>query len=100
MTDEISLPDLPHHLAVMLGTTDFIGGLLATGIFFMLFIVPILFLTKGRNVLLSLTSGILVLGICTALTWLPVWILIIIGLLIALMFSGAARGWITGHGEH
>jgi len=99
----ISLQDLPKQLTERLGlpTTNnyFAGRLLGSAIFLMLFLLPTIFACNRfqQDALLpSLFVGFIVLGFCIALGWLDYWFLLIITLVVALMFSGKMRDWISG----
>jgi len=97
--------DLPKQLTERLGLPDsgdyFAGKILASCILLALFLLPTLFACSkfGKDALIaSLVVGFSVLGFCIALGWLPYWILLIICLIVAFMFSGQIRSWISGGG--
>jgi len=94
---EVDLTQLPQALADALTIPLFAGQILTSAIFLALFLFPTLMLT--RNMIAPLLMGMIVLGFCTAMTWLPFWFLLIICLLVALLFGGKVRVWITGGGE-
>jgi len=62
-----------------------------------LFMFPTLILTRGKTnqMYAILFVGFLVMSVCIALTWLPYWILLIVGLLVASLWSGKIKGWTT-----
>jgi len=103
---DVNLMDLPKQLTERLGLPSsgdyFAGKILASCILLALFLLPTLFLCSrfNRDVLFpALFVGFLVLGFCIALGWLPYWFLLVICLIIAFMFSGQIRSWISGGGR-
>lgn len=96
--DEIDITEIPARFGDMLGTTEFVGGLIASAIFLCMFLFPAMFLARGRTsqTYVILFLGITVLGICVALTWLPVFIFFVLCLLIGLLFAGKIRTFIGG----
>ena len=90
--DVVNLPDFPQKLADALGMPDnlFAGKLLASSIVLALFLLPTVFacskFRKDVN-LPSLFMGLTSLSFCVALTWLPVWIFVLLCFLIAVMFG-------------
>jgi hypothetical protein len=96
MTEPVSLTGLPQALANALGTSLFVGQILASITFLALFLVPILYLTKGKNIILSLSVAGLVVGFETAIGWLNVWFMILFILIVSLMFASSFRDFVTG----
>jgi len=101
--DEVNMMDLPRYLSEKLGLPTggdyFAGRILASGIVLMLFLLPTVFAcTKfGKDVVIpSLFAGFLAFGFDVALGWLDWWFLLIICMVVALMFSGQMRNFITG----
>jgi len=92
---EVNLFDLPSRLAEMLNIPLFAGQILATGIVMLVFLLPVLYLTRGKSVVATLFSGFIALCLCIAIGWLPVWILLVLVLLIAAMWSGKIKEWVT-----
>ena len=102
---DVNLMDLPKQLTERLGLPSsgdyFAGKILASCILLALFLLPTLFACSrfGKDALIaSLVVGFSVLGFCIALGWLPYWFLLIICLIVAFMFSGQIRSWISGGG--
>ena len=87
----IDLPGFPTLLANAFGVNEFLGGILASLLLIMLVILPVLFLTRGRNLPLVFGCGFLVTFLCAALGWLPIFAIIIYIFIIALMFASFAR---------
>lgn len=92
--EDVNLAELPSQLAARLTIPLFAAQILTTAIFLAIFLFPTLLLT--RNLMVHLVMGIVVLGFCIAMTWLPWWLLFVLCMLIALLFSGSVRNWLTG----
>jgi len=84
----VNLEDFPQNLANQLGIGDnlFAGQLLAMAIFLLLFLAPVLILT--RNKLIHLIMAFTVISFGIAMTWFPLWSFAIICLYIAFAFGG------------
>jgi hypothetical protein len=98
---EFNILEIPKRLGTALGIKDpdmasFVGGLIASTIVLFAGLLTIILITSKPFA--HLMMGIVILSTCTALTWLPFWVLLIIVVLIGLMFSGQVRHWITGAG--
>lgn len=83
----VDITQVPHQLGLALGVSDFVAGIIASIILFTICALPLLFLTRGKNFVLSLCSGMLIVSFCIALGWLPIWLFAVLALLIALMFA-------------
>lgn len=98
---EISLLALAEQLGVRLGVGTFVGGLICSVIFLMATVMPIALINRSRkgggNFVAELVIGVVVLGVCVGLTWLPFWFLLVIVMLLALLFSGKMRSYIGGN---
>jgi len=101
----VNLMDLPKQLTERLGLPTsgdyFVGKILTSCIFLVLFLFPTMFLCAKfeRSVLFpSLLVGISTLGFCVAIGWLPIWLFIIIILLIALMYAQQISAVLGGRG--
>lgn len=90
------MTESPTYLASALGIPVFAGEILATTILTMIFIFPIVVVKGRKGWLAELLVGFLVLSIAIAIGWLPYWFLFIEAMLIAVLFSGTMRKWITG----
>jgi hypothetical protein len=97
--DAVSLAGFPQQLATALGIPLFAGQVLATVILMSIVLIPILYFTKGRNPLLAFIVGLCMYTFAIAMTWLPYWMLILLLVAIAGMFSSTMRDWITGKGR-
>lgn len=96
--DTVELDELDDYLAAKLGISLFPAQLLTTAIMLGLFVFPTLLLARGHNeqMIAALGMTLVVFGFCIALSWLPYWFLIIVVMIVALMFSGKMRDWISG----
>jgi len=92
--NEVDLSNFPNQLASKLNIPLFAAKLLATSIVLAIFLFPVVLLTK--NPIAHMFIGLVVMGFCIAMDWLPVWFLLVVCMVIALMFSGKMRDWITG----
>lgn len=93
--DEVNLQNFPSRLSVMLTIDMFSARILASMIMLSIFLLPTLFIASAwkRDPLIpALIVGLGSLGLCVALAWFPVWIMVILCLLIAIF--GAEK--ITG----
>lgn len=92
--DQVNLLDLPKKLAEALGIPEFAGKILACTLILFIVLLPIAIYGKG-NILLTLFIGFLALGFFVAVGWLDFWFILIITLMVAVMFSGKIKEWIT-----
>jgi hypothetical protein len=84
--------DLPTALATLLGMTVFSAGILLSGIFLLMFLLPVVW--YGRNSLAVMMVGLTLIGFLVTIAWLPVWIILIIILLIAGMYASKIADWL------
>ena len=96
MSESVNLADVPQQLATGLGISLFAGQILSSLILMSFFLVPILILTRGKNVLLAVIVAVSSLVFATALNWMPSWILVMIMVLTGALMAGTFRDWITG----
>jgi len=92
--EEVDLADFPKQLSKKLNIPLFAAQLLTSGLFLALFLFPVFILTK--NILAHLMIGFIIMGFCIAMGWLPYWFFLIIIMIVALMYSGKMRDWISG----
>jgi hypothetical protein len=94
----ISLFDIPARIALALGVTAFIGGIIASIAVFMFVVLPFVIFTT--NIYAILASIVLSLGLCVALGWLPAFMWITVIVFIGLLFAMSVRNLFTrGGGE-
>ena len=91
---DLNLTYFPLALADKLSISEFAGGILASMILTLAFVLPTAIWSK--TLIPPLFIGILSLGACISFGWLDYWFLILIAMLIALMFGSKMSGIITG----
>ena len=91
---DINLTYFPTALANKLSISPFAGGMLASMILTLAFVLPTAIWSK--TLIPPLFMGILCLGACIAMDWLDYWFLLLIAMLIALMFGSKMSSIITG----
>jgi uncharacterized Tic20 family protein len=92
--DEVYLLDLPQKFADAFNIPLFPAQIFTTGIIMMIFMLPIAIWSK--SIVPPIFVGFIVMGLCVALAWLPVWFLVVTAMLVALMFAGKMRDMISG----
>lgn len=92
--DDVNLSTFDDALAERFNISVFAGGMLATTILGLMFLIPVAVYTK--TLIPPMIMGILVIGFAIAVGWLDVFFMLIIVLVIAFMFSGTMRDLITG----
>ena len=99
--DTISVTQIALRLGQALGFVSeaaLIGGIILGLIFILLAMLPAVFIARKANTALMyiLIVGISVTAANIAMTIWPWWILLLMSMFIALLFSGSVREWITG----
>ena len=92
--DEVYLLDLPQKFADAFNIGLFPAQIFTTAIIMMTFMLPIAIWSK--SIFPPLFVGFIVMGLCIALSWLPVWFLVVLAMLVAIMFAGRMRDWVSG----
>lgn len=90
----IELSEFDDYLADRIGIPLFAAQILCSVIVMGLFMFPTLVLTQ--HVGAHLVMGLGTMGFCIAIGWLPYWFLFILSFIIALMYGGKMRDWISG----
>ncbi|MBA7493375.1 hypothetical protein ES702_03933 [subsurface metagenome] len=85
--------DLPDAFADVLGISPFSAGILLSGIFLMMFLLPIVW--YGKSSLAVMMVGLVNIGFLVTIGWLPTWIILIIILLIAGMYASKIADWLS-----
>jgi len=93
---DINLTSFPAALADKLSVSEFAGGIIASIILTLAFMLPVIIWSK--TLLPALFVGILCIGASIAIGWLDYWFLLLISMLIALMFGAKMKDIITGSG--
>lgn len=93
---EISLTQFPLALADALHITPFAGGVFASMIVLMMFMLPVGIWAK--NIVPSIFVGFLAICLCVSFGWLDLWVLLVMSIMIALLFGAKMKEWATGVG--
>jgi len=98
---DIDISAIPQALADKMGIPLFATQLLCSGILLFIFIMPITLLSRkrGTSPIAELLLGFVILGVCLALGWLPYWILLILGLLVALLYADKITGKLSSRSD-
>lgn len=91
---EVDLTDLPSNLAKALGVSEAVAKLLASACVMLLFLTPVLMLT--RNLYAILMIGFIAMGTLIALGWLDFWFILVISLIIASLWGSKIAKAISG----
>jgi len=92
--DEVYLYDLPQKFSEAFNIDLFPAQIFASAIILMVFMIPVAIWSK--TIIPPIFVGVVILGLLIALTWLPVWFLVVLCMMIALLFAGRIREWISG----
>lgn len=84
----LDFDDIPTQIGISLGISTFAGGILISIIFISMFTLPLMFSKSSKIMILSIIIGIPCLCFCVAVTWLPVWVLLLISLMVAGIYAG------------
>lgn len=89
---------LPQNVADHLMITVFAAGLICSGVLFLICLLPMTIITRSKKAswIPELCLSLIIMGFCVAVTWLPLFFIICIPLIIALMMAGRMRTFITG----
>ena len=99
MVEGIDFNEIPVKLAEALNISTFSGQILASLIFMLFVLLPVLYLAKTMKLsffAVLLTGGV-TLGFLTALGWLPYWVILVVSLVVAYAFANTLKGMFTGH---
>jgi hypothetical protein len=99
----VNLGDFPTKLADALGIDLFSAQLLSSLILMSIFLLPSMLIAGYFGGAGAVLFDIVFVGlgsatVCTALGWLPYWILILVAVIVALLFAGSIRNMISGKG--
>lgn len=93
----LDIMQVPERLSNALGIPLIASQLFVSGIFLVMFLLPCAIWSKD-NVIPSLIVGFVVLGFLIVIDWIPYWIMLIVAMIVALMYAGKMRDFITGSG--
>lgn len=95
MTSVFFLEEIPEAVAEAFNISVFTAGILCSLVFIMMCIMPILLAKRGHsNFISEMIVGIVVVSACMALTWLPLYIGLVINLFVAIALSTKLRDWL------
>jgi hypothetical protein len=93
---DVNLLTLHEALGERLGVGTFAGGLIASAILLMMTILPVALINRSRKggggPIAEIVVGLTVLSVCIAITWLPVWLLLVVTLILALAYMDKIKG--------
>ena len=93
----IDFTQFDDQLGAFIGADSFAGGLLATIIlFFIIYGTTSIVSRKKPAFIFTFLMGICILGFSIAIGWLPYWLLLIIVVGVAALWSAKTRNWISG----
>lgn len=93
----LNITEIPNAVGEQLGTGAFAGGVVVSAVVILALVLPTALIARGKHGFVpELIMGFLGLTVCVAIGWLSYWVLLVIALLIAVMFAGTMRDWITG----
>lgn len=87
--------DIPSQLGSALGIGTFAAGILCSVVLVFAFILPLEIMTRGKSQFSVLIVGVGLMSFCVAVSWLPIYVIILIILLIAGLFGGKLKGIFT-----
>ena len=95
---QINLTDIPYRVADSLNTDLFAAQLICSSIFMMIGMLPIAIITRSKHAswIPEVAITLVIMGVCIGIGWLPVWFLLIMSMLVALMLGLRIRGMIAG----
>lgn len=94
MTSEfVFIEQFPEALAAALNTSEFVAGLILSAFVMMILMLPIIIAKRGRsNMISEMILGLIGVMICMALTWLPSFVGLVIGLALSLFLAQKVKG--------
>lgn len=96
-TNTVDLTNFPLRLSEAFNISVFAGGLVASMIVMMAFILPVAIWSK--NLTNGIFVGFLCLGFSIAVGWLDIFFILVPALIVAILYAGKMRDWIGGGGE-
>lgn len=94
----VNITDFDEAVGEQLGLegseAQLVGGMILSSIVFLMFFLPIAFLTKGKSPGALAVAMALPLVLCVGMSWLNSWVLILVVLLIAGFFANTLRNMI------
>jgi len=99
--EDVNFLELPERVGeLFFNGNTFAGGLVCSLIVWMVFLLPSLYLIRNQDTMIALSVILLfttmILAICVAITWLPVWVLIFIVFTDMIFLASKINTWIGG----
>lgn len=91
---DLDLSNFPEALADKFNISVFAGGILASVLLMVMFMMPVAL--WSRTIIPPLFVGVLTLGFAIGVGWLDYWFLLVLCLMVALMFASKIRTVIGG----
>lgn len=93
-----NLTALPDQVATHMQIDIFSAGLLCSGVLLLMALIPttIIARSKKSSWMPEIAVTLIFLGFEIAIGWLPVFFIVMLCFIVALMFSSRMRTWITG----
>ncbi len=92
---DVDILNFPQALANQTNLPLFACQLICSSIVLFMFLLPLNAVIKKDRTIVNLLVGLPILGVCIAIGWFPVWILLILCLLVAIMY-GRKMGDVLG----
>jgi len=89
-----NIMEFPQKLSEAIGIPIFASQILLSSIILLMGLLPCAI--WGKSHLPALIVGFCLMGFLIAVGWMPYWFLLMITLIVALMFAGKVREFITG----
>jgi hypothetical protein len=94
-----SLTGIRDNLALMLNVTQFAAGVILSIIVLMMVAMPVAIFARKNIMIIESAAVILAMGLCCAISWLPIELFLLIALVVALMWTDALLKIFKGGGE-
>lgn len=91
--DDVNLLDFPEKFGERLGISTFAAGLILSAILLMAVLLPLNLLVRSSG-WLNIAIGFSLMGGLVAMTWLPVWVMLMIVLLVAGLYAHKIGKWL------
>ena len=87
----------PQAVGEKLGIGTFAGGILLGIILLAIFMFPIMMIARrrGTGFMAELIFGLAIFGFCIAVNWFPIWFIVILTFLVAILFAKKIKDVIT-----
>jgi len=92
---QIDLSGLPNVLAIALNISIFGARMLLSSMVLFGFMLPIAVFSKKEGYVIPLIVGVSIMGFLIAIQWLDYWILLIVALIVAGLWSNKIKGWVS-----